>query len=82
MTIEPPESCDICSCPITHVFIDGRTTLGGWANMCITCYCVTARCNRAGPSHGRAMLVGFPLGCGSGQRYEKQDDGRWVKTEG
>lgn len=57
------EACDICTRPITAVFIDGKTAMGPWANMCVICH--------AGN--------GGKLGTGRGQRYEKQPDGRWAK---
>lgn len=61
-----PEKCDICSVPIKDVFIDGATRRGPWANMCPTCH----------------MFNGRGLGQGSGQKYEKQDGGKWLKTGG
>lgn len=48
----------------TGVFVDGRTRMGPWANMCQTCH----------DRHGTG------LGTGNGQRYTRQDDGRWLKT--
>lgn len=48
-------------------FIDGRTKKGPWATMT--------------PMSWRAMGVGR-LGLGMGQRYKKQNDGRWLKVEG
>ena len=61
-----PETCDICGTPLTSVFVDGRTTLGPWGCMCVKC-------------HKRG---GYGLGTGSGQKYEKQSDNKWVKVGG
>ena len=33
----PPDSCDLCSMPITNEFTDGATIIGPWANMCPLC---------------------------------------------
>lgn len=41
-------------------------TAYGWANLCERCF----------RDHGRG------LGTGRGQRYERQNDGRWLKTAG
>jgi len=61
-----PDKCQISNKPITDTFIDGATTLGGWAIMHPDAYV----------QHGRG------LGTGLGQRYERQPDGRWLKVEG
>lgn len=50
----PPAQCDLCHGDIAKAFVDGRTAMGPWANMCIQCHAV----------HG----VG--LGLGKGQCYE------------
>jgi hypothetical protein len=60
---EVPKSCDICHNSITTVFIDGATTFGPWANMCVSCH----------------DLYGVGLGIGKGQKYQKQSDGRFLK---
>lgn len=52
---------------IDKVFYDGRTRQGPWAIMCVKSW--------------RAYGVG-KTGTGYGQRYEKQEDGRWLKVEG
>ena len=52
--------------PVIDEFIDGKTIMGPWAIMC---------------PHSHAMN-GVGLCTGLGQRYEKQDDGRWLKVEG
>lgn len=59
--------CDICSRPILATFVDGRTRSGQWAIMCPQCRM----------SEGR-----IELGKGLGQKYERQPDGRWLKTAG
>jgi hypothetical protein len=51
---------------IEDEFVDGRTFGGSWAIM-------TPR------SHRKS---GVGLGTGRGQRYERQEDGRWLKVEG
>lgn len=62
----PPTNCDVSKKPIVDVFIDGATTLGAWGFL-------------LPEVHAR---VGRGLGTGRGQKYEKQADGRWLKTEG
>lgn len=52
---------------IDKVFFDGRTQQGPWAIMT--------------PYSWRAYGVGR-TGLGRGQKYEKQTDGKWLKTEG
>lgn len=54
--------------PITDVFYDAKTKMGPWATMSEKGW----KYNRASPK----------LGTGYGQKYEKQADGRWLKTEG
>jgi len=61
-----PVECDICNKPYKNMMYDGKTQFGGWANMCQPCF------NRYGTG----------LGTGKGQRYTKQEDGRWLKTGG
>ncbi len=61
-----PTECDICNAPITDTFIDGKTIMGAWANMCENCH----------------DTKGCGLGTGRGQRFVKQTDSRWLKTEG
>ena len=51
---------------ITDEFIDGATTTGPWGFMTPEEHAI----------HGRG------LGQGRGQRYKKQEDGRWLKVEG
>lgn len=52
---------------ITDTFYDAKTVMGPWGIM--------------NPSNWRIHGVGR-TGTGFGQKYEKQDDGRWLKTEG
>jgi hypothetical protein len=53
--------------PITNEFIDGKTKMGPWATM--------------SPASWKRYGIGA-LGTGFGQRYKKQDDGRWLKVQG
>lgn len=53
---QPPATCDICRKAITIAFVDGHTSMGPWANMCLQCHA----------SHGTG------LGTGCGQQYEKE----------
>jgi hypothetical protein len=52
---------------IQDEFVDGKTRMGPWGIMT--------------PTAWRAHGVGR-FGTGFGQRYQKQDDGRWLKVEG
>lgn len=58
--------CDICNAKLNDEFVDGRTSSGPWAMMCIPCF----------------LKEGVNLGQGSGQRYTKQANGHWLKTAG
>lgn len=59
--------CDLCSTVIEDVLYDVRIpSTGRWGNLCYSCF--TAQ---------RASL-----GPGFGQRYLKQPDGRYLKTNG
>lgn len=62
----PPTQCDLCQNKIAHQFIDGKTQMGPWANMCPNCFTV----------HG------IQLGEGFGQKYERDETGIFYKTEG
>ncbi len=63
---EAPTECDVSMKPITNTFIDGRMKRGSWAIM-----------------HPDVHAdVGVGLGMGLGQKFTKQADGRWLKTEG
>jgi hypothetical protein len=61
------ENCDIESCDIVDKFFDARIQQGGWAILCEACF--------------KKNTLGT-LGLDLGQKYEKQPDGRWLKTEG
>ena len=61
-----PTECDIDQTPITNRFVDGVTIMGPWANMCPACH----------------AKLGRGLGLGKGQEYTKQEDGKWLKTNG
>lgn len=52
---------------ITNVFYDGKTKMGPWANM--------------SPTSFKRYGLG-KTGTGLAQKYEKQSDGRWLKTAG
>lgn len=62
----PPQTDDF-GLMIIDEFIDGKTVMGPWAFMT--------------PSSWREIGIGV-LGMGYGQRYKKQDDGKWLKVEG
>jgi len=61
-----PAGCDCCGIGIHSEFVDGATIHGPWANLHPTCH----------------LRIGRGIGPGLGQRYRKQDDGRWMKVEG
>lgn len=50
----PPGECDLCHDAITTAFIDGKTVMGPWANMCRECF----------------VEHGVGIGQGQGQRYD------------
>jgi hypothetical protein len=62
-----PGSKDDFGGPIHETFYDGKTMQGPWAIMNASNWRL----------HGCQKL-----GTGYGQKYEKQDDGRWLKTAG
>jgi hypothetical protein len=61
-----PKCCDVCKQPLERHFVDGKTRLGPWANMCLPCH----------------REAGVGVGTGLGQQYSAQPDGRWKKTAG
>lgn len=65
-----PKTCELTSAPITNVFIDGKTRRGPWRIMC----------PEAWTKYG--ITADGSFGTGIGQRYEKQPDGKWLKTAG
>lgn len=64
----PVGGFDDFDAPITDTFIDGKTTDGPWALMT--------------PDSWAKYGAYKVLGTGRGQKYVKQADGRWLKTEG
>jgi len=48
-----PETCDLCKEPMFEAFVDGKTEMGPWANMCLACH----------------QMFGIGLGTGKGQKY-------------
>ncbi len=48
-----PDNCQLCGKPLTTEFVDGKTSMGPWAMMCIECH------NESG----------YGLGVGVGQKY-------------
>jgi hypothetical protein len=62
-----PEKDDF-GVPIRTVFVDGKTLAGPWAIMA--------------PESWMRYAMPFKLGIGFGQMYEKQSDGRFMKTAG
>ena len=65
---KPPTRCETCSNDIKSIFYDAKTRMGPWACMCSMCFYI-------GPGIGQ-------LGTGFGQKYELQEDGKWLKTGG
>lgn len=64
---EPPTECQLSGRKITTSFVDGRVPgHGSWAFM--------------HPAYFKEY--GGTFGTGRGQRYEKQENGRWLKVEG
>lgn len=61
-----PAACDVCGAQIVDTFSDAKTPMGPWANLCPGC----------------ASSMSVRYGLGFGQKYEKQSDGRWLKTAG
>jgi hypothetical protein len=57
---------DDFNCPILNEFVDGKTRHGPWAIMAPASY----------------KIYGMGLGLGRGQRYKKQENGKWLKVEG
>jgi hypothetical protein len=71
---KPPTCCDLVGhvpgehddIQATGEFVDGKTAMGPWANMCLTCH----------------KRYGVGLGTGLGQKYRRQMDHRWLKVGG
>jgi hypothetical protein len=66
----PPAACDLCDAAITVGFSDAAIKIGPrqrtWANVCPLC----------------ALQHDARYGTGMGQRYERDDTGRFAKVEG
>jgi hypothetical protein len=62
--------CDFCSMAYPQTLVDGKTTDGPWAIMCLECF----------------KVHGVGLGTGRGQRYEwtqlNEEQGAYLKVEG
>lgn len=69
-TGKAPAKCDICGQRIGASFTDGKTSRGPWGIMCDPCL---PRASIARTNH---------WGTGIGQHYERQNDGRYLKTAG
>lgn len=65
-TGKAPEQCEMLGDTIEGVFYDCATTMGPWANV--------------GPRYFEQGQC--RLGTGLGQKYELQENGRWLKTGG
>lgn len=67
-----PKECEGCGLPIFTEFFDIATTVNGrrgpWGCLCRSCAVLGPGCGYIGPGYG--------------QKYERQDDGRFLKTEG
>ena len=64
----PKPICDLCRKTIPFEYVDGKTMMGRWATMCMTCF----------------LVAGVGLGTGKGQRYLLKIDSEteFVKVEG
>lgn len=60
------ENCDNCGGALNNLMYDAAVPRAGWGNLCKGCFTV----------------LGCTLGTGHGQKYEKQADGKWLKTDG
>lgn len=65
-TADVPTYCEISMQQIIDCFVGGVTPMGSWGHM--------------HPDTHSDFGCGF--GLGRGQKYEKQPDGRWLKTKG
>lgn len=61
-----PKECNLCKASIKDDFIDGRVRGMSWAIMCPGCH----------------TKYGVGLGTGKGQRYQLQEDGKWLNVLG
>ena len=62
----PPAKCDVCHEPIQRMFFDCLTDFGPWGCLCPSCH----------------ALHGYGIGQGRGQRYERDNNGNYIKTGG
>lgn len=62
----PVVNCDLCTRPLIKKFYDAKTNRGPWGMLCNSCF----------------ITDGVGLGTGRGQKFERQSDGRWLKTGG
>ena len=51
---EVPKLCQLCKRPLKVAWIDGKTSFGPWAHMCVACH----------------SAEGGKLGTGKGQKYD------------
>ena len=58
--------CDICDKETPQEYFDAKTKQGPWATMCSWCF----------------RQHGIGLGLGRGQRYQRNVQNNFVKTEG
>lgn len=62
-----PVQCDLNrKHELKTTMYDAKSIYGPWGTMCAECF----------PRYG------IGLGTGKGQKYEKQEDGKWKKVEG
>jgi len=64
--LSPPTNCNVCNSPIADKVYDKNLFYYRWTYICPDCFSNT---------DGK-------LGVGYGQEYTKQEDGRFMKTEG
>jgi len=58
--------CDVCRKMNPPELYNCRTNLGVWGMLCKECF----------------NILGVGLGIGKGQRYERQEDGKYLQVEG
>ena len=61
-----PKGCQLSGQPFGEMMYDANLPGIGWGNWC----------------HDTFVAGGGKLGTGLGQKYVKQDNGRWLKVEG
>ncbi len=45
--------CDICGCLVIGKYIDGKTRMGPWADMCLDCH----KANGVGLGTGKGQVI-------------------------